>query len=258
MVSAKNPEKVLWIDDADKWLNLTVKRINGKFPNHFNFDLVYTRDEAIRKVCQSKHSDYDIIITDMRIPPNDDSGLEVIQTVKARHLDIPVIVLTAYESHEDHLKAIQEGAWNYVPKVPNQAPKHLTIADHLVKIIHRAIPQKKVIDKIRDLKAYEEGWYDGERGTPASQEAIKEAETFVKTLPLEMIHSPYISLAADGEICFWWDIDTITIDLGFYGDGSYSYSAELDDGLELEKDEVSPTCSLPQEILNKLQKDQEI
>lgn len=46
------------------------------------------------------------------------------------------------------------------------------------------------------------------------------------------IQSPYISIADDGEINFYWNNDKILIDLGFFGDGTYSCYAKTKHGKE--------------------------
>lgn len=122
------------------------------------------------------------------------------------------------------------------------------------QILNRNRQDIKTIARIRELGSYQKGWYDGCDGCPASPQAIKDAEMFVRNLDLNHIHLPYISLAKDGEVNFWWDIEAIKLDLGFYGDGTYSYYAKLGDDSELFEDEASVSFHLPQEILERLQK----
>ena len=112
----------------------------------------------------------------------------------------------------------------------------------------------RLIARIRELGTYHEGW-DGCSGKPACSEAIDEAEAFVRALPLEEIYTPYISLAADGEINFFWDQDSVRIDLGFYGTGVYSYYIRIKNGQEYFGDDVSVSDKIPTELLDALQRD---
>lgn len=113
----------------------------------------------------------------------------------------------------------------------------------------------KVISRITELAKYQEGWYDSIEGIPATSQTLKDAIAFTKNLDFNHTHIPYISLARDGEVNFWWDLKTIKLDLGFYGDGTYSYYAKLlENGKEFFGDDEVLKSILPLEILEKLKK----
>lgn len=121
-------------------------------------------------------------------------------------------------------------------------------------LIRRNQANLKVVSRIKELAKYKEGWYDGIEGTPADSQAIKDAIRFAQNLDFNNIHIPYISLATDGEVNFWWDLKTIKLDLGFYGDGTYSYYAKLKNGKEFFGDDEDSNSTLPLKILEKLKK----
>src|SRR5229473_8633462 len=52
--------------------------------------------------------------SDIRMPGT--SGLELLQTLKQRFPDLPVIVMTAYSDLESAVAAFQGGAFEYLPK----------------------------------------------------------------------------------------------------------------------------------------------
>lgn len=110
----------------------------------------------------------------------------------------------------------------------------------------------KATEEIIRLTQYPQGWYDGVVGTPASMQGIKDALIFADKLNLEEIHPPFISLASDGEISFWWDLETIKLALGFYGDGTYNYFAKLDTNQKFYGDDLNVSVPLPTVILEKL------
>jgi len=60
---------------------------------------------------------YDIVLTDMRMPFI--SGLELLEQIKKKYPDIDVIVLTAYGTIEDAVKAMQLGAYDFIEKKEN-------------------------------------------------------------------------------------------------------------------------------------------
>ncbi|MCG8642699.1 MAG: sigma-54 dependent transcriptional regulator [Desulfobacterales bacterium] len=55
-----------------------------------------------------------LVITDLKLPK--ENGMTVLETVKAGDPEIPVIVITAFGSIENAVKAIQRGAFDYVTK----------------------------------------------------------------------------------------------------------------------------------------------
>ena len=64
----------------------------------------------------------------------------------------------------------------------------------------------------------------------ATDEAYSDALKFIETLPEEMVSLPTNMVAEDGDVMFiwgYWDDKThLYIDLGFFGDGTYSFYAE--------------------------------
>ncbi|MCU0579370.1 MAG: response regulator [Desulfobacterota bacterium] len=55
-----------------------------------------------------------LVITDWRMPGR--SGAEVLETVHGQDPDLPVIVITAYDSPENAGEAQKKGAFDYLPK----------------------------------------------------------------------------------------------------------------------------------------------
>jgi len=110
-----------------------------------------------------------------------------------------------------------------------------------------------VIARIRELGTYPSGRSHPDSVAP-SKTAVNDAERFARNLDLTSLHLPHISAAEDGEINFWWDIDGLYIDLGFFGDGSYSFYAKLPDGKEITEDAAPISRPFPSELLRFLEK----
>ena len=68
-----------------------------------------------------------------------------------------------------------------------------------------------------------EGW-DGYDGIPASLSAISDAFSFVSSRP-EDIPLPAAQLSSDGEVGLYWRTHDFYGEVGFYGDGLFSYYA---------------------------------
>src|SRR6266568_3358005 len=72
-----------------------------------------------------------VLVSDIRMPGT--SGLELLQTLKQRFPNLPVIVMTAYSDLESAVAAFQGGAFEYLPKPFD--------VDQAVALVRRAIEQ---------------------------------------------------------------------------------------------------------------------
>ncbi|MCA1784878.1 MAG: sigma-54 dependent transcriptional regulator, partial [Desulfobacteraceae bacterium] len=69
---------------------------------------------------------YDLLLVDIRL--RDITGLEVLQQVKKQHPDTVVIMISAYSTTEIAVKAMNEGAYDFVPKPFDNTELRQTIA----------------------------------------------------------------------------------------------------------------------------------
>lgn len=83
-------------------------------------------------------------------------------------------------------------------------------------------------------------------------DAMSDAEAFVASLAPDMVWLPEISVADDGEINFFWNINGIYIDLGFHGTKSSYYIRDDLLGREYFSDDLDPQEGLPPEIESRL------
>src|SRR5881296_3325394 len=72
-----------------------------------------------------------VLVSDIRMPGA--SGLELLQTLKQRFPDLPVIIMTAYSDLESAVAAFQGGAFEYLPKPFD--------VDQAVDLIRRAMEE---------------------------------------------------------------------------------------------------------------------
>ena len=86
-------------------------------------------------------------------------------------------------------------------------------------------PTIQLLNKLGKLQEIPED----QRWPPAkwpSEQAFEDAYDFIQNSPLSQVPSPFISLADDGEMNFFWDVDDIYVDLAFYGNKQCSYFAQ--------------------------------
>ena len=105
-----------------------------------------------------------------------------------------------------------------------------------------------MINSIERIKQYTKDW-DDYNAEPATEYTINNALKFIDILPNNMNCKPIISLAGEGEICFIWKAEEYKLDLGFYGDGTYSYyGKDYSNNKELFDDDIIVDC-ISDEIL---------
>lgn len=120
--------KPVWIVDDDRsirWvLEKTLAREGIPFESHAS------ATEALSLLdhgCEPPQ----VLLSDIRMPGQ--SGLKLLEAVKARFPDLPVIIMTAYSDLDSAVSAFQGGAFEYLPKPFD--------VDQAVELIRRAIEE---------------------------------------------------------------------------------------------------------------------
>jgi len=76
-------------------------------------------------------SEPQVLVSDIRMPGG--SGIDLLNKIKAKHRELPVIIMTAYSDLDSAVSAFQGGAFDYLPK-PFDVPK-------AVDLIRRAVEE---------------------------------------------------------------------------------------------------------------------
>jgi two-component system nitrogen regulation response regulator GlnG len=117
-----------------------------------------TADAALRKLSSVVP---DVIVADIRMPGTD--GLTMMQQVKERHPNLPVIIMTAYADLDRAVAAFQGGAFEYMPK-----PFDI---DDAVSIVKRAVRRQAENESV--VQARGEPGTDMIGAAPAMQEVFR-------------------------------------------------------------------------------------
>lgn len=96
-----------------------------------------------------KTSDVDLILTDMKMPSMD--GIELLEKIKTRDPDMPVIMMTAYGSVDKAVEAMEKGAYSYILKPFDN--------EKLVVYVNKAISMYRVVKENRRLRDAVESQY---------------------------------------------------------------------------------------------------
>ncbi len=94
---------------------------------------------------------YELVVSDIRMPQMD--GLELLSHLKERWPEIPVIMLTANDSVDDVVEAIQLGAINYLVKPSSPPVVAAAVQKALVARPFRNQPARSVPELIGESKA---------------------------------------------------------------------------------------------------------
>jgi len=100
--------RVLIIEDEEKVAEFIRK---GLQQEGYAVDVVRDGDEG---AYQGENFEYDAVILDLMLPKL--PGLEVLKKIRARHLNLPVLILTAKGSVEDKVTGLDHGASDYLVK----------------------------------------------------------------------------------------------------------------------------------------------
>lgn len=103
--------------------------------------------EAVKQVQSSNVGEINAILLDINMPLMD--GFEALKTIRKYRPDIPVLMLTGSDDTNIAVKAIKEGASDFIVKPPE--PSHLDVA------IKNAIRLSTLSQELAKLKRYKEG-----------------------------------------------------------------------------------------------------
>jgi hypothetical protein len=110
-------------------------------------------------------------------------------------------------------------------------------------------PTTELFDRLSELKTkYSTVWLPN--STRPSDSAFQNAKDFVSTLPLQQIAKPAIHVASDGEVNFQWSGPDFHIDLGFYGNGKFSFYGAKEGRAPIIRDEVPVKDGIPGDLVD--------
>ncbi|MBB3213369.1 two-component system nitrogen regulation response regulator GlnG [Herbaspirillum sp. Sphag1AN] len=118
--------KPIWIVDDDESIRWVLEKALARE------NLATQSFSSARDALQALQTDTpQVLVSDIRMPGA--SGLELLQTVKARHPGIPVIIITAFSDLDSAVSAFQGGAFEYLAKPFD--------VDKAVELIRRALEE---------------------------------------------------------------------------------------------------------------------
>lgn len=180
------PARILVADDEEN-VAITLRAILQM--DRHDVDVAYTAEEAIERI---KGEDYDVVLTDLRL--GDLSGQDVLAALR-RHRPTSVgVMLTGYASLESAIRALREGAYDYLIKPSDPEELRATVA----RAIERRQLGRALEDRVRELEGANarvaELNSDLERRVEEATAELRAA--VVRLRELDELKSQFLSLAS--------------------------------------------------------------
>lgn len=103
-----DPKTVLLVDDEEEFVSTLAERLEIR---GFEPEVATSGDQALSLV---DSRDFDIVVLDIMMPGI--GGLEVMEHIKRRNPDMPVILLTGRGSTKEGMEGMHKGAFDYLMK----------------------------------------------------------------------------------------------------------------------------------------------
>ena len=122
-------ETILIVEDKESMAQMLKETMEAE-----GYHPLIARDgmEGIRRIKESK---IDVVLTDLKLPKKD--GMEVLRAAKEENPLLPVIMMTAFGTVDVAVKAIKEGAFDFITKPFD--------TDHLLHLIKKAVENQRLM-----------------------------------------------------------------------------------------------------------------
>ena len=162
--------KILLIEDDISFCKLLEKFL---IKNSYAVTTSFSATEARNAV---KKETFDLVLTDLRLP--DDDGIGLMTEIKSAFPDVPVILMTGYADVNTAVKAIKNGATDYISKPFNP--------EEVLLVIKNALESEDVLDPIpkKTVKSKTDSKEEFVKGI--SKASIKLAEYINLVSPTDM------------------------------------------------------------------------
>jgi two-component system nitrogen regulation response regulator GlnG len=127
--------KPVWIIDDDRSIRWVFEKALAR--DDISFKLFSSAPEALAAL---ERTTPQVVVSDIRMPGG--SGLQLLETIKERFPNLPVIIMTAYSDLESAVASFQGGAFEYLPKPFD--------VDHAIDLIRRAMNESLLQEDVSE------------------------------------------------------------------------------------------------------------
>lgn len=126
--------RMRWSSDEEQF-----RKVVGEFLQGAGYRV--TLCESGDKAIQLASKPFDVIISDVRLGYGPD-GLDVLAAFQKHQAQTPVMLMTAFGDVENAMKAIQQGAYDYISKFPFQPQE-------LLQCVARSLERRRLAEEGR-------------------------------------------------------------------------------------------------------------
>lgn len=138
------PAKILIVDDEPDMLKLLSMIIREK-TNHESV----TTNNPLEAVELVKKTAFDLVIADLKMPGLD--GMELLEAIKKKDEDIPVVIITAYGTVESAMETMHKGAFDFITK-PFRKEQMLYTIDKALKWLYLQRENKMLKQRLKKVE----------------------------------------------------------------------------------------------------------
>lgn len=99
---------ILIVEDNESMAKMLQQTLTGE---GYKISLARDKQEGIEKI---QRENIDLVLSDLRLPSG--TGIDILQATREQSPFIPVIIMTAYGKIEDAVRAVKEGAYDFITK----------------------------------------------------------------------------------------------------------------------------------------------
>lgn len=129
-------KKILIIDDEEKLRGLLTRIVKSE-----GFEVLEAGDlkSGFKKI---EYNEIDVVLCDVKLP--DGNGVDFLEKIKASFPLVEVILLTAFGKISDGVKAMKNGAFDYIVKGDDN--------DKIIPLLYKALEKSELQKKIQNLE----------------------------------------------------------------------------------------------------------
>ncbi len=129
---------ILLVDDEEKLRGLVARIIKLESGDFITYEAGNIKDALALLAVQ----DIDVVICDVKLP--DGNGVDFVREIKARQPLAEIILLTAFGNIPDGVKAIKNGAYDYITKGDDHSK--------IIPLLYKAIEKVDLARRVRQLE----------------------------------------------------------------------------------------------------------
>ena len=144
---AKEKLKVLLVEDNPTDALIVKKKVQKDTSFEYEVKHVVSGEAALLEL---EKSQYNVMLLDYNLPKK--SGLDTLKEIKAKNIEVPVVMITGQGDDKVAVQLIKEGAFDYLPKRENYADSvplmiRKTIVESRAKLEHQRLQREIKLKK---------------------------------------------------------------------------------------------------------------